>query len=147
MFKIRIEDIVYFILPAAICYTVTAFCKIGQDAGSNIKFRPPPQVFGIVWPILFVLFGLSWVLAMRNSENKVLCFISYILTTITLALWIYVYGCKKSKKGGAWVLILSVAFALMCFAQGTINSRVLISPLIAWCMFAQLMNVMEVQNS
>ena len=145
--NIKLQDIIYFLLPAIICYTVTVFCKIGKTAGSNVKFRPPPQVFGIIWPILFVLFGLSWAIAMRNCNNKILCFSTYMLVTISLALWIYIYGCKKSSKGAAWVLILSIAASLMCFAQGNNISKILLAPLIAWCVFAQLMNTTEVQIS
>lgn len=144
---ITLQDIIYFLLPAIICYTVTAFCKIGKTAGIDVKFRPPPQVFGIIWPILFILFGISWAIAMRNCENKILCFITYMLVTISLALWIYIYGCKKSNKGAAWVLILSIALTLMCFAQGSYISKILLAPLIAWCIFAQLMNTTEVQIS
>jgi benzodiazapine receptor len=140
-------DIIYFLLPAIICYATTAFCKIGKNAGVDVKFRPPPQIFGIVWPILFILFGLSWAVAMRNCQNKIVCFATYMLTTISLALWIYIYGCKKSNKGGAWVLILCLTLTLMCFAQGNYVSKVLVAPLIAWCIFAQLMNTAEVQNS
>lgn len=139
------KDVIYVLLPSIICYTVTAFCKIGKNAGQDVKFRPPPQVFGIVWPILFILFGLSWAVAMRNCQNHILCFTTYMLATISLALWIYIYGCKKSNKGAAWVLIVSVALTLMCFAQGNYVSKVLIAPLIAWCLFAQLMNTTEVQ--
>ena len=145
--NIKLQDIVYFLIPAIICYTVTAFCKIGKTAGGNVKFRPPPMVFGIIWPILFILFGLSWAIAMRNCENKILCFSTYMLVTISLALWIYIYGCKKSSKGAAWVLILSIAISLMCFAQGNNISKILLAPLIAWCVFAQLMNTTEVQIS
>jgi tryptophan-rich sensory protein len=144
---ITMIDFIYFILPAIICYSITAFCKIGEKSGSAVKFRPPPQVFGIVWPCLFLLFGLSWAIAMRNCKNKILCLITYILTTISLALWIYIYGCQKSKKGASWVIILIITFALMCFAQGNDISKVLLAPLIAWCSFAQIMNTTEAQNS
>ena len=144
--NINIKDTVYFLLPTIICYSVTAFCKISKESGNNVKFRPPSQVFSIIWPILFVLFGLSWVIAMRNCENQVLCFSVYMLTTISLALWIYIYGCKKSNKSASWILILSISSGLMCFSQGNHISKVLIAPLIAWCIFAQLMNITEVQN-
>lgn len=144
---INLKDVIYFVIPSIICYTVTAFCKIGKNAGRDVKFRPPPQAFGIIWPILFILFGLSWAIAMRNCQNQILCFTTYMLATISLALWIYIYGCKKSIKGGAWVLVLSISLILMCFAQGNYVSKVLLTPLIAWCLFAQLMNTTEVQNS
>lgn len=144
---ITLKDIIYFLIPAIICYTVTAFCKIGKNAGNTVKFRPPTQVFSVIWPILFILFGISWAVAMRNCQNQIFCFVSYMLVTISLALWIYIYGCKNSNKGSAWILILSIALTLMCFAQGNYISKALLGPLIAWCIFAQLMNTTEVQVS
>ena len=146
MTSVTVKDATYFLLPMVVCYLMSALCPVGKDAGDKVKFRPPSSVFGIVWGILFVLFGLSWVVAMRNSRNKILCFVLYILTTLSLALWIYIYGCRKSKKTASWILILSVALSLMCFTQGNDISRILIAPLIAWALFAQIMNTTEVQN-
>lgn len=142
----KIEDIIYIILPSIICYSVTAFCKIGKDAGNKVKFRPPAEIFGIIWPILFILFGVSWAVAMNNSNNKILCFNLYMLLTISLALWIYIYGCKKSTKVASWILILSITLGLMSFTQGNEISKILIAPLIGWCIFAQLMNTTEVEK-
>ncbi len=144
--KIGFEDILYILLPSVIGYGSTMFCKTGKDSGNVVKFRPPAYVFGIVWPILFILFGISWAIAMRNCTNKVLCLISYSLAVLSLAVWIFTYSCFNSKKGGAWILILTVAFSLMCFAQGNDVSRVLLAPLIGWAIFAMMMNVVEVQE-
>ena len=144
--KIGFEDILYILLPSIIGYGTTMFCKTGKDSGSVVKFRPPAYVFGIVWPILFILFGISWAIAMRNCTNKVLCLISYSLAVLSLAAWIFTYSCCNSKKGGSWILILTIAFTLMCFAQGNDVSRVLLAPLIGWAIFAMMMNVVEVQE-
>jgi tryptophan-rich sensory protein len=144
--NLNIEDIVYIILPSIICYSVTAFCKIGKASGNTVKFRPPAEIFSIIWPFLFILFGVSWALAMRNSDNKILCFSLYMLLTISLGLWIYIYGCRKSIKVASWILILSIIFSLMSFTQGNEISKILIAPLIGWCIFAQLMNITEVEK-
>jgi translocator protein len=143
--NVSVNDIIYLLLPSIIGYSTTALCKMDKKSGDIVKFRPPPIAFGIIWPILFVLFGLSWAIAMRESKNKTLCLITYILAVSTLSLWIYVYSCKNSKKSASWVLILTMATALMCFAQGNEISRVLICPLIAWAIFATIMNTTEVQ--
>jgi tryptophan-rich sensory protein len=146
MIKINPIDIVYACLPAVAGYGASAACEIGSSAGSSVKFRPPAQAFGIIWAILFPLFGISWAVACRES-NTPTCIISYGGTTAFLALWIYVYGCKKNKKAAVWVLVGAVAFALLCFTQGNTLSKMLVAPLIAWALFALLMNSTEVQNS
>ena len=64
---------------------------------NSVKFRPPGYIFGIVWPILFTLIGLSWV----NSANKLksrLSDILYLSLSLLLASWIIVYSCIKDKK-------------------------------------------------
>ena len=144
--KVGYEDILYILLPSIIGYGASIFCKTGKDSGSSVKFRPPAYVFGIVWPILFILFGVSWAIAMRNCTNNVLCLISYSLAVLSLATWIFTYSCCNSKKGASWILILTVAFSLMCFSQGNDISRVLLAPLIGWAIFAMMMNVVEVQS-
>ena len=146
MIKIKPIDIVYASIPAIAGYGVSAVCNIGKDAGSSVKFRPPAKAFGIIWAILFPLFGISWAVACRDTANASACVVSYAGATACLALWSYVYGCRKNKKAAAWVLVATVAFLLLCFAQGNYISRMLLSPLIAWALFALLMNTTEVQS-
>lgn len=145
--KITLMDTIYFLLPSIIGYGSSAFCDIGKNAGDTVKFRPPAFVFGIIWPILFILFGLSWAIAMRNSKEKILCASTYGIGVISLGLWTYVYGCKNMKKQASWVILLSFAALLASYAQGTVISKVCLSPLIAWILFALIMNTTEVQNS
>ena len=143
---ITFRDICLVLLPAIIGYSSQMICSLGKDAGKSVLFRPPSWVFGVVWPILFLLFGLSWAIAARNCTNQILCMTMYALTTLSLGVWIVTYGCAKTKKGSSWVLILTIAACLASFAQGNETSKVLISPLIAWAIFALLMNTTEVQN-
>jgi len=140
-------DILYISLPAIIGYSTSGICKIGKNAGKSVLFRPPAAVFGIVWAILFILLGISWSIAIKNSQNKTLCNSLYLLLSISLGLWTYVYGCKGMKKEASWVILLSIMLSLMCYSQGNEKSRILISPLIAWILFAVIMNTTEVQTA
>jgi tryptophan-rich sensory protein len=103
-------------------------------------------MFSIVWALLYIMFGISWVIANRNCDNKIICNLTYILTTLFLCLWIVFYGCKKNKKQASWVLLISLMLVLMCFSQGNYLSKILLAPLIGWVIFALLMNTTEVQN-
>ena len=143
---ITVRDVILVILPAVVGYGSQMICGIGKGAGQNVLFRPPAWVFGVIWPILFLLFGLSWAIAARNCTNQALCMIMYALTTISLGAWIVVYGCAKSKKGASWVLLVAIAAGLAAFSQGNEISKVMITPLIEWAIFALIMNTTEVQN-
>lgn len=145
--KLEALDILFLLLPALIGYGSGMLCVIGKDAGKDVKFRPPPYVFGIVWPVLFVLFGISWVYAAKNTNNYSLCVAAYAVAALTLGLWTIVYGCFKMKKEACWVILISLAALLASFSQGNETSKILISPLIAWILFALLMNTTEVQLS
>lgn len=144
--KITIVDVILVLLPAVVGYGSQFACNIGKKAGESVLFRPPAWAFGVIWAVLFLCFGLSWAIARRNCKNEILCMSTYGLTTLLLGVWIIVYGCCKSKKGACWVLLLAIAAGLASFAQGNEVSRVLIAPLIAWALFALLMNTTEVQN-
>lgn len=138
-------DILLIFVPAIIGYICNSFCKVGEDAGQNVFFRPPAWVFKFVWPVLFLLFGLSWFVASKNCTRTALCMLTYLATVISLGGWILVYGCM-SKKYACWILLVSICLCLACFTQGTEVSKLLLTPLLAWLLFAQLMNAAEVQH-
>jgi benzodiazapine receptor len=143
---VTIQDVILVLLPAIVGYGTQLGCSVGKNAGSGVLFRPPAWAFGVIWPLLFLLFGLSWAIAARKSSNKKLAMCTYAFTTILLGIWIVVYGCAKNKKAASWVLLLVVAAGLASFGQGNDISRVLIAPLIAWTLFALVMNTTEVQD-
>ena len=144
--NINSMDILYFLLPGIIGYGSNALCNVGNNAGNIVKFRPPSFVFGIVWPVLFSLFGISWAIAMREAKYKYLCLLTYGLASISLGVWTYLYACKQKKKEASWVIIFTVASLLASFSQGNELSRAFLSPLISWILFALIMNTTEVQN-
>lgn len=135
-------EYLYFFLPIATGYTASAFCKTTKDSGSNLKFRPPRWVFGVVWPILYLLLGYSWVLAQRDSYFN---HVYYSLLTLFLVSWIIVYNCKDNKKGGVYIILASIVASLLCYTVGTQTSKLLLAPLIGWLIFALIMNSTEVQ--
>lgn len=140
------ENIIRFVFPMFISYLVSIKCKMDKNSGSSVKFRPPGYIFGIVWPILFTLIGLSWV----NSANKLKSRISdilYLSLSLLLASWIIVYSCMKDKKNAVYILfltLLSITFLMLYVPQ---NSKLLLAPLGIWVLYATFLNTTEVQNS
>ena len=144
--KLTPRDYILAILPLVIGFGTSFFCRVGKDAGSVVKFRPPAAAFGIIWTILFIMFGISWAIAARNcSMHPAVCITIYSLAMASLALWIIVYGCGKSKLGACWVLVFSIACVIGCLSIGTPISKLLVAPLAAWAIFALMMNTTEVQ--
>jgi len=132
------------IIPALSGYISAMLCHVNKTSGVKVSFRPPPIVFSIVWPVLYLLFGLSWFFAQKN--NKILVHIFFSILVILLSLWIYVYSCKNNKKDAIYILVLSVVFSLLCYTVGNLNSQILIVPLIGWLLFATLLNIFEVEK-
>ena len=115
--------------------------RLRKSAGETVKFRPPPYVFGIVWPILYILFGLCWV----NSGNTHLKNGVYFIITILLTLWIVAYSCMNKKKYGIYILLKIIFFIIVLMNLIDTTCRLLLTPLLTWIIFALLLNMFEVQ--
>ncbi len=131
-------------IPAILGYATSMFCKVGKTSGETVAFRPPPIVFSLVWPILYILFGLSWFYS--RKIHRELSDIFYSILTVLLCIWIFVYSCKNNKKYGIYVLLLSIIFAILCYTVADLKSRCLLAPLMGWLLFAMLLNIFEVQK-
>ena len=133
------EDSIYLLLPLISGYSISLFCGPDKKSGSIVKFRPPGWVFGIVWTILYLLTGLAWV----NSKQLTIYFIILILL---LCSWLIIYGCKKNKIGGIYILFLSLMTSLFIYTNVNYFSKNLMIPLIIWLLFATFLNIFEVQT-
>lgn len=132
-------------IPMMLGYITSNKCwsrSNGKKAGSRVAFRPPAYVFGIVWPILYIMLGLSWVLSDKSTTTD----ICYISTSILLASWIYVYGCKNKKIWGIYSIVLTIGSIIMTMNIVELQSRLLIVPLLTWLLLALLLNVNSVEN-
>jgi tryptophan-rich sensory protein len=124
-------------------YTSALFCGVNKDSGKMVKFRPPAIVFSIVWPILYLLLGISWFLA----RKQLIVDIMYLSLNLILCLWLYVYSCRKDKKNAIYVIVLSMVFALFCYTVcEDVLGKLAIVPLIGWLFLATLINIFEVET-
>ncbi len=138
------------VIPMVIGFATAMFCRPEKTAGSTVSFRPPSWVFSTVWPILYLLFGLSWFYSttgpVRSRIGTTTIHIINAALTLMLALWLIVYGCGKNKKGAVFVLLACIALSFAVFAVNNVLGKVLIAPLMAWLIFALLLNIQEVNN-
>jgi tryptophan-rich sensory protein len=124
-------------------YTSALFCGVNKDSGKMVKFRPPAIVFSIVWPILYLLLGISWFLTRKQLFVDAI----YLSLNLILCLWLYVYSCRKDKKNAIYVIVLSMVFALFCYTVcEDVLGKLAIVPLIGWLYLATLINIFEVEQ-
>ena len=145
--KVTPVDIILTLIPIITGFGASSVCAIkgkgNESAGESVKFRPPPVVFKLAWPILYLLTGISWAIAHRQSKYNN---IPYSILTALLTSWIVVYGCVKSKQYSMYILILSLMASFSTAMVGTTVSKLMMAPLIGWLCFALIMSTSEIQT-
>ncbi len=129
-------DTVLIILPALLGYTTNAICNTPSTAGINVKIRPPPWVFKIMWPILYILIGISWFLNKNISTN-------FIILILLLSSWSVIYNCVKIKELALFIIILSIISSIVTYNNIEVR-KYLMLPLIIWLSFALLLSSLEI---
>jgi tryptophan-rich sensory protein len=143
-FLLRPEGVLVAV-PAAIGYAVSAACDMPKS--DVIPFRPPPWVFGVVWPALYLLLGVAWCRTAVSAGALSAASASYLLTTLLLGAWLVVYSCRRDTKNAVFVLLASVLSAAFNIALSAPAERLMVLPLIVWLSFATLMNAWQTSAS
>lgn len=137
-----------FWAPLVTGYATSALCGgVPKTEGEIQPQRPPPYVFGIVWPVLYLLLGLSWAQAASSSvwwpcANRCAADLLHGVCTGLLVLWLLVFSCGKNKKAGIYVIACALACvtACMALADGHTLSVLALVPLWAWLFIAFHLN-------
>ena len=165
MFINNYKEFLILISPLIVCFGASFICKIKKNAGSSVIFRPPSWIFGIIWSILFILLGISFLLSVKNASQttstnnqnydnileipivkNITVYVIYIGIITTLASWIITYGCADNKITSLWTFIPIFMFTFMGLCIGNTTSKILLCPLIAWLIFAILLGSQELHN-
>ncbi|MAN25538.1 MAG: hypothetical protein CME10_14840 [Gemmatimonadetes bacterium] len=127
-------------LPALSISITSLLCPNLKNSGSNVPFRPPGWVFGIVWPILYVTTGYAWHLSKQDD-----------LFTLVIGLccaWLVVYSCKRLKYEAAFVLMASAITSwYVVHKLGRSTAMYYTLPLAIWLTFASSINAYEITHS
>ena len=133
-----------FLIAVAIPITITSILfPTGKDTGSNVPQRPPGYIFGIVWPLLYILIAISWWLV----KDWKLSYTLYPLLIFMLCLWLVLY--KKSKNYGLWCLLATWTFSLGMIISLAVRSELAawaFLPLVGWLLTASLLNFRSIEN-
>jgi len=126
------DKLIYLFIPMLSVYIVSYYYPVTKQATKDIWFRPPPYVFGIVWPILLLLIGFSWYLRPNLSFY-------YTILTILLSTWSIFWS--YSKIYSLINIIITTFFTLyLILKKYSKKSSVLLIPLFLWLSFATLLN-------
>ena len=131
------------ILPLIAVYIPSIFFPV-DNAGENVRFRPPGYVFAIVWPILLTLVGISWFISYKNGKTTN---ILYLLLIILLGSWTGFY--KYNKIAGLVIIILSfivtILTILLNYKKLNKYGYRLLIPLALWLGFAISLNIASIK--
>jgi len=126
------DKLIYLFIPMLSVYIVSYYYPVTKQATKDIWFRPPPYVFGIVWPILLLLTGFSWYLRPNLSFY-------YTILTILLSTWCMLWSYSKIYSLINIIITAFFTFYLI-FKKYSKKSSILLIPLFLWLSFASLLN-------
>jgi len=156
-FLVLLAILVITILPSSLLARHYSFSKTNAYKSVKPKFSPPDIVFGIVWPILYVLMSLSIWFALRTtmdspSKTHGLGITIIVLYLVSLGLnfaWVPVFY-KKDYMRSLGILLSLLCVSLVLFAlliKVNVIAGGLWAPYLAWLIFALQLNVAVVINS
>ena len=130
--------------PLAVGSIFGSFCPM--KTGPKTKSQPPGWVFGVVWPILYLLIGWNWM----KTKNDPTLNIMHLLLLIALNGWVYKAGCQLDYRTGAWIFIPIIALTLAIWMKSAGMHSAgwwTMVPLLSWLLFAHQLNVHIVERS
>lgn len=107
---------------------------------------PPSYIFGIVWPILYILISISAYIVWKNEKCFPYCSaLTFFFIQLFFNLsWSNIFFKKKDVITGLYIIIYMIIFTLLTmlkFYNIDINSFYLLIPYLVWITFALYINV------
>ena len=125
---------------------------INKEWYSSIKksnLSPPNYIFGIVWPILYILMFVSLIVIFSKGINN-LGLLFFILQFICNIIWSPLFFKYKKIKLALLDLILMIIFTgltIYYFYKKSKLSAYLLVPYMIWICFALYLNLFIVTNN
>lgn len=137
-------DILFLFLPL-ISGIGSAFLfapRVYTRCGMLPKYQPPPFVFRIVWPILYILFGMALLALWRSDGGKISQNMILMLILLSLLVsWYIIFAnvCQPAISFVAIAVILGFTVAMTLILN--LNSTTYVAslylvPLMIWLYFA-----------
>lgn len=104
-------------------------------------FAPPPWVFAVVWPVLFVLMGIAsylvWDTPRDGARTQALTF--YAVQLLLNFIWspmFFRFGMYKAALWELCALLVMAAVTAVCFARLDRRTVWLMTPYLLWLAYA-----------
>lgn len=110
------------------------------------KLSPPSWVFGIVWPILYLLMTISFIIVQRNKKCFPFCspLVFFIIQLGFNLIWTTLFFKMKLPLLALVDLMLTIIFTFITYYQFNTISKFgsyLLLPYIMWMCFAFYLNL------
>jgi len=137
-------NILIIFIPIVLGFLTSFFCSPNgsEETGRiNRVFEPPPALFSVVWPVLYLLLGYAWYSSNVNGKSNLLMNSMFILLNVLLCGWLITYGCVKNKYFSFYILLSSVLVSFLLYTLLDLKtSKLCLCPLIVWLSFATLLS-------
>ena len=142
-FKICIKSILIpIIVGGLVGLIITPFIDYGSL--NKPPLAPPGILFSIIWPILYVLMGISYgILKSKKLVDSKVSIVYYLQLGIN-ALWsIFFFLLKWRLFSFIWILVLDVIviYMIVLFYQKNKVAGILQVPYLLWILFASYLNI------
>jgi benzodiazapine receptor len=116
------------------------------------KLTPPSWVFGIVWPILYSLMAISFLVTQTNKKCYPFCMplVYFIIQLGFNLIWTTLFFKMKRPLLALIDLILTIIFTFITYQQFNKVSKLggyLLLPYLLWICFAFYLNLYIVMNN
>jgi tryptophan-rich sensory protein len=108
-------------------------------------FMPPGWAFGVVWPVLYALLGISLAMILDEppSERRRLALILFFLQLALNFAWSPIFFAAHDVALAKWVIFIMAAVAAAAarqFLKLRKTAGLLMIPYLAWLVFAATLN-------
>ncbi len=141
----KVNKLIIALCTVAVVWLLSGiFVKDSMDIYSELvkpSFSPPGIVFAIVWPILYLLMGISFYFIIKEDNKEAISI--FLIQLLVNFFWpILFFVLEFYLFSAVWILILIVLICITIYKFYKINklSAILLIPYILWCIFALYLN-------
>lgn len=145
-----VTDWTLLFVPLATGWTSALLFPTKSSAGSCVEARPPPPAFGIVWTILYMLIGWTWVRSRQFEQEDFVTDVLMALVVTVLFLWVMIYNFFRNPRAAMFLLLIinMLNFSTWSYVGNQDDlAGTIFAPYVVWCLFALGLNAGELQCS
>ena len=136
------------VLPTLISMIIQFFFVKKDTYPKNTFLQPPSYVFGIVWSLIYLLFGVYIYLVSKNEEPFV--YWIYVLAMINFIAnlsWTPIVFNKKQYVIGVYIICVMISTLIgLIVATSDVLSKTLLIPYLSWLILAFILNIELARN-